>query len=543
MLLRILCQHGKKTITYQRCARFSSTSSSVSSASFQNELFKVKTFLEENPETMESINDKFARPYADVQSLIDNNFLSYLEESDSSLFDFYRNGFILPPAIDINYIMSHTKEVEQNIKNRKTEFVDVFEVISAYKRLIKIDLELETQQKNLESCKNVEHAAATNFVIFLLSLLRQTIEKFYLTRALSIPNKTKPDALVKESKTKQVIETIGKKPSFDFEVADHILIAKRFKGLRQKERAGMMEKRNYFLIGGLAELEQALVHYTIDKLKTHGFTFLSVPNILQEAVFEGAGLANKKMDIMVFNIQNTAEPNFALAGTSELGLCAYFAQHAVSIKDLPRKVCSVSTCYRRETGTRLDKYGLFRVKQFLKVEMFGVTANETGEESGKLFLEFVGIQKEIFKELGLHFNVVSMPSYELGLPAYQKIDVEAWFPGRNKYDEISSASNCTDFQSRRLHILYKDNQNYRFAHTVNATACAVPRMIIALLENGQQWNHEVVLPTCLHRYMNGKTKLRKEFFVTPEYFGVGSRISKRKFIQNSLKEAEDSHHN
>jgi len=537
MLVQVIWQHGKRLFTNYRLIRSISVSSVVAtSCNTMNE--NVKHFIDNNTSTLESINNEFAVPYVDLYAILDKAHSGNLdsEETGSSLYDFYHNGHILPPAIDINYIMSNIKEVETNIQNRKTEFMDVHKVVGAYHRLQKIDLAITKQKQILERTENADTLAPSKFIIFMLSQLKREMEKFYMIGALSIPNKTHPSVLANGKREELVVETIGKKPEFDFEVADHIVVAQRFKGLRQKEMSKMIEKRNYFLIGGLAELEQALVHYTIDKLKKRGFLFISVPNMLHDVVFEGAGLVSNKMDVMVFNIQNTGEPNFALAGTSELGLCAHFAHHAVSIKDLPMKVCSVSTCYRRETGTRLDKHGLFRVKQFLKVEMFGITANESGKESEKLLREFLEIQKENFEELGLHFDVVNMPTKELGLPAYQKFDIEAWFPGRGKYDEISSASNCTDFQSRRLHILYNDDRKYKFAHTVNATACAVPRMIIALLENGQQWNHEVVLPACLHQYMNGKTKLRKEFFRNPEYFGVGMSKRKREYILNSLKE-------
>ena len=541
MLLQIICHQGKKLLTFQQIIRMISVSSIETNGNSTTK-DNLKNWIENNTAAIKSINKEFALPYVDLNEVLRNvdSDDKVTKENKSFLYDFYQSGCIFAPAIDINYIISNVDEVKNNIENRKTEFVDVYEIVGAYNRLQKIENEIQRRKQMLVESENInaEDVAKSKFTLYVLSQLRKEMEKFYMTEALSIPNKTHPSVLVDGAREDLVVETIGKKPKFDFEVADHIVIAQRFKGMRQKEMSKMIEKRNSFLIGGLAELEQALVHYTIDKLKERGFMFISVPNMLHDVVFEGAGLVNNKMDIMVYNLQNTGEPNFALAGTSELGLCAYFANHAVSIKDLPIKVCSVSTCYRRETGTRLDKHGIFRVKQFLKVEMFGVTATETGKESEELLQEFVDIQKEHFKELGLHFDVVNMPTKELGLPAYQKFDIEAWFPGRAKYDEISSASNCTDFQSRRFHILYKDAEKYKFAHTVNATACAVPRMIIALLENGQQWNHEVMLPVCLHRYMNGKNKLRKEYFRSPEFFGVGTSKRKRDLIQSSLKENE-----
>lgn len=190
--------------------------------------------------------------------------------------------------------------------------------------------------------------------------------------------------------------------------------------------------------------------------------------------------------------------DLSLAGTAEVGIAGYFMDHAVRLQDLPIRVVCSSTCYRAETDTGREPWGLYRVHQFTKVEMFGVTAAESGAESGELLAEFLALQKEIFSELGLHYRVLDMPTEELGLPAYRKFDIEAWMPGRGKYGEISSASNCTDYQSRRLNIMYSDGAGVlRHAHTVNGTACAVSRMLIALLECNQLRDGRVRVPPAL----------------------------------------------
>nr|CAB3265869.1 serine--tRNA ligase, mitochondrial-like [Phallusia mammillata] len=325
----------------------------------------------------------------------------------------------------------------------------------------------------------------------------------------------------------KILEVVGQKKKFEHEIFDHIYIAEKLQILRQRDLVAYTGPRNYYLIGAGAELEQALVQYTLSKLQSKNFTLMTTPNIIRDGVFEGAGLEAGKMDEMVYSIKGT-ERNFSLAGTSEIGLCAYFANQSIPHKYLPLKLCCISTCYRKETGSRLDPRGLFRVHQFQKVEMFGVTANETGTESQELHEEFVSIQKELYQDLGLHFNVVDMPSGDLGLPAYRKIDIEAWFPGRNKYDEISSASNCTEFQTSRLQIIYEKDKKFKYAHTVNATACAAQRLIIALLENGQQANKTVALPDCLVPFMYGKKIIK---FVKPwtmKY--IGPKLSHKKHV-------------
>lgn len=158
---------------------------------------------------------------------------------------------------------------------------------------------------------------------------------------------------------------------------------------------------------------------------------------------------------------------------------------------------------------------IHRVHQFTKVEMFGVTKGDVAS-SDALLLEFVSIQKELFSNLGLHYQLLDMPLHELGAPAYRKFDIEAWMPGRAMYGEISSASNCTDYQSRRLNIRHSpsidsagSSRGHRFVHTVNGTACAVPRMLIALLETFQQANGEVCIPQALQPYCNGMERLQK----------------------------------
>ena len=539
-ILQAACKYGSRRFTSTRyLVRYFCASAKENAAKENLKMMHLdmKMFAENNSSLMDSLNQEFAFPYADIRTIIHNlaTGQTKFEESDSAVYDFYRQGYMLKPSIDIDYILSNTAEVEQNLRNRKTADVNIQEVIDAYNHMKKIDREIERLEKiSISANERTENKVNSKLLTAIMSNLRKEVERYYLIRALAIPNRSSPSVPVSAGRKQIVLETVGEKPTFDHPIYDHIEIATRMKGLRQKYMSRMTGQRNCFLAGGLAELEQALVHYTIDNLKRRGFLMISVPNMLKDAVLEGAGLVNRKMDTMVFNIANASDPNFALAGTSELGLCAYFSSHAVSMKDLPLKACAVSTCYRRETGTKLDRHGIFRVKQFLKVEMFGVTANETGEESNELFQEFVSIQKENFRELGLHYDVVNIPADDLGMPAYQKIDIEAWFPGRNKYDEISSASNCTDFQSRRLHILYKNENRYKFAHTVNGTACAAPRMIIALVENGQTANHEVTLPPCLHPYMNGKTKLKKESFRTMEYVGVNQSKKKQLVVQESL---------
>lgn len=174
-------------------------------------------------------------------------------------------------------------------------------------------------------------------------------------------------------------------------------------------------------------------------------------------------------------------------------------------ENLPLKLAAVSRCFRAETSSIVEERGIFRVHDFTKVELFGVTAAENGKgESEKLHEEIKGLEESLFSELGISFKTLEMPPSELGLPASRKFDIEAWMPGRKMFGEISSCSNCTDFQSRRLNIRYrcsKTDNNLKFVHTVNGTAMAIPRMLITLIETCQQRDGSIKLPKPLEPFM------------------------------------------
>ncbi|XP_061231936.1 serine--tRNA ligase, mitochondrial isoform X1 [Neopsephotus bourkii] len=322
-------------------------------------------------------------------------------------------------------------------------------------------------------------------------------ESFYL-RALQLPNSTHPEVPIGDESQARVLEVVGEKPVFDFKPKGHLELGEGLDIIRQRRLSHVSGHRSYYLCGAAALLEHALVRFAMAKLLSKGFLPMTVPDLLRGAVFEGCGMQLHLSPSPVYSIDPARFEDLSLAGTAEVGIAGYFMDHAVRLQDLPIRVVCSSTCYRAETDTGREPWGLYRVHQFTKVEMFGVTAAESGAESGALLAEFLAMQKEIFSELGLHYRVLDMPTEELGLPAYRKFDIEAWMPGRGKYGEISSASNCTDYQSRRLNIMYSDGAGQlRHAHTVNGTACAVSRMLIALLECNQLPDGRVRVPPAL----------------------------------------------
>ncbi|KPP63247.1 serine--tRNA ligase, mitochondrial-like [Scleropages formosus] len=390
--------------------------------------------------------------------------------------------------------------------------------------------------------------------------LESELEQKHYLRALLLPNTTHPSVVRTDARTQTaalmnrktripvgdesqatVVESVGRKREFDFEVKGHLEIGERLDLIRQRRLAHVSGHRSYYLRGAGAQLQTALQNFVLDTLQrkvrayvaelimffinctAQGFIAMVVPDLLKAAVFEGCGMQPHAHQSQAYCLDPSRFPDLRLAGTGEVGIAGYFMDHAVNIKDLPVRTVCCSTCYRAETDTGRETWGLYRVHQFNKVEMFGVTANETGEESSQLLEEFVSLQKEIFSALELHFRVLDMPTQELGPPAHRKFDIEAWMPGRGSYGEISSASNCTDYQSRRLNILYEgETGSLHYAHTVNATACAIPRMIISILETHQMKDGTVRVPRVLQPYM-GSEVIEKPKYTPLKYTGPNQR--------------------
>lgn len=192
-----------------------------------------------------------------------------------------------------------------------------------------------------------------------------------------------------------------------------------------------------------------------------------------------------------------------------MALAGYFAGSKLKPDQLPVKVTAVSRCFRAETSKLQEERGIYRVHQFTKVEMFSVCRPS---ESHAMLEEFREIETNLFLNLGLHFKLLDMPPHELGAPAYRKYDIEAWMPGRKQWGEISSCSNCTDYQARRLNIKVDDTDE--FAHTVNGTACAIPRMLIAIVETFQHKDGYIEIPKVLQKFMKTEKIVKQK--VLPE---------------------------
>ncbi|KAL0269681.1 UNVERIFIED_CONTAM: hypothetical protein PYX00_007330 [Menopon gallinae] len=380
------------------------------------------------------------------------------------------------PEFDIEFIVdpANRSELEANIKKRKGIF--------------NLDLIVELYNKSKSESD---------------PLKKESILESLLNEACKLPNATHPEVGSSEPRTIK-----GYKPvDLDFPARQFHELAKYLGLLRTEELSNIMGRRSYFLIGELAELEHALIKFTISKLLKHNFSLISVPDILPEYIIDACGMNTRGERTQIFKLKHFEEPQMCLAGTSEIGLASLCMNSVFDVNDLPICFASVSRCHRAEISELSQEQGLYRVHQFTKVEMFGIAHPDKSED---LFHKFVDIQHDIFTSLGLSFVILDMPAYDLGRPAYRKFDMEAWFPGRCMYGEVSSCSNCTDFQSRRLNIKFRDGDELRHVHTVNGTACAIPRTVMALFETHQLKNKNVVIPEPLRPFMDGKEEIRKE---------------------------------
>ncbi|XP_034023765.1 serine--tRNA ligase, mitochondrial isoform X2 [Thalassophryne amazonica] len=456
----------------------------------------------------------------------------------SSLYEHVREGYSHKPTLDMRTVCEQTDRVIENVENRKGELRghDVRDIVHVWQQLEAVRKEvseLEQQKKSISKSFRTlvlpEYNLALQRGRDLRSRLNQLhsketeLEEEHYSRALRLPNTTHPDVPVGDETQARVLELVGHKPEFDFKPKSHVELGETLGLIRQRHLSHVSGQRSYYLRGAGAKLQTALQNFALDILQQQGFIPMVVPDMLKGAVFEGCGMQPNAHQSQVYSLDQVRFPDLSLAGTGEVGIAGYFMDHAVNWKDLPVRTACSSTCYRAETATGREPWGIFRVHHFNKVEMFGVTADETGEESSQLLEEFVSLQKEIFSALELHYRVLDMPTQELGLPAYRKYDIEAWMPGRNSYGEISSASNCTDYQSRRLNILYEQEDGcLQYAHTVNATACAVPRTIIAILETHQTKEGTVRVPRALQPYL-GLEMIEKPNYSPLKYIGPNQR--------------------
>jgi seryl-tRNA synthetase len=319
---------------------------------------------------------------------------------------------------------------------------------------------------------------------------------------LKIHNLIDTDAPVGGEEDFVVLEHIGTPRDFTqagFEPKDHVEIGKIIKAIDTERGAKVAGSRMYYLTGPGAMLEFALVNYAIASATKAGFIPVLPPVLVKPAAMEGTGFLGQAAE----NVYHLEADDMYLVGTSEVPLAAYHMDEV--LENLPIRYAGYSSCFRREAGTYgKDTRGIIRVHQFDKVEMFSFIKPEDAQAEHKRLLEW---EKDFLKAMEIPFRVIDVASGDLGASAIRKFDCEAWIPTQNAYREVTSTSNCTEFQARRLNIRYKDENGTKPVATLNGTLVAIPRMIVAILENHQNADGSVNVPAALRPFLGVDTFL------------------------------------
>ncbi len=311
--------------------------------------------------------------------------------------------------------------------------------------------------------------------------------------ALTLPNLPAAEAPDGDEGDGVTLREVGKVPEFDFEVRDHLDLGTQHGWIEMEKAAEASGSRFAYLIGDLVMVELALIRFAVERIRAEGFEPVVPPVLVREGALQGTGYFPGERE-MIYEVERD---ELFLVGTSEVPLGALHAGDILSGDELPIRYAGISTCFRREAGAAgKDTRGIFRVHQFDKVEMFSFVApSESAAEHERI----LAIEEAILEALEIPYRVVDIPVGDLGAPAARKFDCEAWIPSQERYRELTSCSNTTDYQARRLGARYRASAESapEVLHTLNGTAVAVGRTLIALIENGQQADGSVLLPQSL----------------------------------------------
>ena len=327
---------------------------------------------------------------------------------------------------------------------------------------------------------------------------RAEIEAQANALAMVISNILDPEAPIGGEEDFVVIEHVGVPRDFaaaGFEPKDHVELGKLLGAIDTERGAKVSGSRSYYLTGVGALLEFALVNYAITSATKAGFTPVIPPVLVKPAAMEGTGFLGQAAE----NVYHLEKDDYYLVGTSEVPLAAFHMDEILDGAKLPMRYAGYSTCFRREAGSYgKDTRGIIRVHQFDKVEMFSFCKPDEAKEEHKRLLQW---EKDFLNSMEIPYRVIDVASGDLGSSANRKFDIEAWIPTQSAYREVTSTSNCTEFQARRLNIRYKDSDGTKAVATLNGTLVAIPRMIVAILENHQNPDGSVNVPTALQPFL------------------------------------------
>jgi seryl-tRNA synthetase len=422
--------------------------------------------------------------------------------------------------LDIKFIRENSEAVKQNCKNRKAQCdIDALLQLDTKRREIlqkaeSFQASVNEKSKTKPDEETIKQVKEWNEEIKKLEKELEEVDPKLKELWMKVPNMTHPDVKVSDDEDDNpVIEQIGESTQFSFQPKDHVTLAEELDLIDFDRATKVSGAKFYYFKNELALMEFALIQYALEIAVKNGFTPFVTPDLAKREVLEGLGFNPRGESTQVYNIENS---DLCLIGTAEITMGGYHMDEILEEKELPKKYVAVSHCFRTEAGSysKFSK-GTFRVHQFTKIEMFQYTLPS---ESEKAHQEILAIEKEIFGGLKIPFRIVDHCTADLGAPSIRTYDLEAWMPGKaNKEDgsgdwgEITSTSNCTDYQSRGLNIKFKNSEGKKeFVHMLNGTAIAISRAIITILENYQQEDSSVLIPEVLQKYMGGRTKIVKK---------------------------------
>jgi seryl-tRNA synthetase len=421
-------------------------------------------------------------------------------------------------VLDLRYIRENAAAVQENCKNRGVE-ADVGLVVELADRRSALTQELnELKQRQNQLAKSVGRERDGDARQRLIEESRSVkeriperetelyeVEEQLREEQLKIPNMTHPDAPIGKDEAENVeIQRWGGVPDLPFEPRDHVELGEMLGIIDFDAGAKVAGSKFYFLRGDAVLLELGLIRYALDILVERGYQPTITPDVARDEMLVGTGFIPRGPETQIYSVEDS---DLSLIATAEIPLAGTLADEIIDEENLPIRLAGLSHCFRTEAGSHgRASRGLYRVHQFTKVEMFAFT---TPEQSDAMHDEMLEIEETIFQGLGLPYRVVDICTGDLGGAAYRKYDLEAWMPGRNDYGEVTSTSNTTDYQARRLRIRYRRAQpggRPQLLHTLNGTALAISRALIALLEIYQQQDGSVQLPKALIPYV-GRERL------------------------------------
>ncbi len=423
--------------------------------------------------------------------------------------------------LDIKFIIENKDAVIDGLQKKGYKNIDIDALISLHLNINKLKTSSQNKAEEKNRLSNSIKSASTedrpNIIARSKSLGEElkkeqdelaSLQQEFDNIILRLPNLPSPQSPVAEDESGNiVIKKVGNIPNFDFPMLDHVELMEKNDWSELERITKVSGARTYAIKNELSRLELAMHMLVLDKLANHGFTTITVPSLSKEKPLYGMGYLPFAQDEIYYM---PADETY-LSGTAELVLNSLHADEILSENDLPILYAGFSPCFRREAGAAgKDTRGLVRVHQFLKTEQFVICKNDINE-SERWHQKLLQISEEVLQDLELPYQVLEICTGDMGAPKYRQYDLEAWTPSQNCYRETHSCSNITEWQARRTNLRYRDNKDgkVKFAHTLNNTGIATPRILVPFIENHQQQDFTVRIPEKLQPYMNGKKFIGK----------------------------------